>query len=595
MQQMNCGSVKDVRIGSDVILYGWARYIRDHGGKLFIDLADRYGIVQIVFEGETKKRAEEIGKEYVLKIQGKVKRRSKDAIDKDNPTGKIEVIVENFEIINKSKIPPFEITEEKEKYLPSEFLRFKYRYLDLRRRKMLNNVLFRDRITKAFRKFFWSQDFLELETPFLIRDTYDASGSRTFLVPSRIHKGKFYSLPTSPQIYKQLCMIAGLGNYFQIVKVFRDEDPREDRQPEFTQLDLETSFKDEKYIQHLIEASIKYVFKHVLGRDLKTPFPHIEYNVAMEKYGNDKPDMRFKNELVDITDIAARSDYNIIKLIAEKNGKVKAIVFDADYGSKNAKLNEKDMLDLVEKAKGWGLKGLTWLYFKDKGIRSKPESIAKSLESVSAQLIKRLHPKEGSVILIGADLSESVLLAGISKVRRFVGIKIGKFDTDFAFLWVDHFPVFERDELTGALQPAHNPFVAPTEETVKYLDTEPEKVLGKRYDLVLNGLEVGGGSIRINKPELQYKILKKMGLSDEEIQKSLGFLIEALSYGAPIHGGIALGLDRFVAVLAGQDDIKDFILFPKTKKNESPLDNSPDRISDKRLMEDFNIKIEKPL
>lgn len=591
---VNCGDIKDLKEGTSVTLFGWCRYIRDHGGKLFIDLADRYGIAQIVFEGDIKEKAEKLGKEYVIKVEGKIRNRLPDTIDESNPTGKVEVNASSFELINTSKVPPFELTEEKERYLPSEFLRLKYRYLDLRRRKMLNNILFRDSITKAFRKFFWSKGFLELETPFLIRDTYDASGSRTFIVPSRINKGKFYALPQSPQIYKQLCMIAGLDKYFQIVKVFRDEDPREDRQPEFTQLDLEVSFKDEKYIQKLIEDSIKYVFKHVLKKDIRTPFPHIEYSEALAKYGNDKPDLRFDNEIVDITDLALKSSYNVIKSIAEDGGKVKMLVFDAEFGT-SQNIDENFMLELVEKAKSYGLRGLTWLYVRDNRISSNPASIAESIRNIEEEINLRVKLKEGDIILIAADLQESLLLSALSKIRRIVGIKIGKFNEEFSFLWVDHFPVFEKDEITGKLQPMHNPFVSPTDDTLSLLESDPEKVLGRRYDLVLNGVEIGGGAIRINKPEIQRKILKIMGLTDEEIENSLGFMIEALSYGAPIHGGIALGLDRFIATLAGEDDIRDFILFPKTKKFESPLDNSPSEISAKRLADDFDIKIEKPL
>ncbi len=592
MKVVTCGDIKDLE-GEEVTLYGWCRYIRDHGGKLFIDLADRYGIAQLVFEGEIKKKAEMLGREYVIKAEGKVRKRDPETIDKTNPTGEVEVVVSNFELINESKIPPFEIIDEKESFLPDEYLRLKYRYLDLRRRKMLNKVLFRDAITKAFREFFWSQGFLELETPILIRDTYDASGSRTFIVPSRIEKGKFYALHQSPQIYKQLCMIAGLDKYFQVARVFRDEDPREDRQPEFTQIDLEVSFKDEKYIQSLIENAIKYVFKKVLNKELETPFPHIEYADALRKYGNDKPDLRFKNEIIDITDLAEKSNYNIIRNVAQRGGKVKAIAFDAEYGK--SKINQKYFENLIEEAKGLGLKGLTWLYFADNKIRSVPESIAESLSNIEGELISRLELKDGYIVLIAGDLDEDILLDAMAKIRRKVGIDIGKFEKEYAFLWVDHFPLFEKDKITGKLEPAHNPFVAPTEDTIQFLDTQPEKVLGKRYDLVLNGMEVGGGSLRIHKPEIQRKVLKIMGLSDEEIEKSLGFLIEALSYGAPIHGGIALGLDRFVATLAGEDSIKDFILFPKTKKFESPLDNSPSEIDAKRLQEDYNIKIEKPM
>jgi aspartyl-tRNA synthetase len=319
----------------------------------------------------------------------------------------------------------------------------------------------------------------------------------------------------------------------------------------------------------------------------------MDYSEALIDYGNDKPDLRFRYKLVDVTEEAEKSNYNVIKRTIENGGKVKAIAFAAGFGSKDSKITKDYMLSTVEIAKNLGLKGLTWLYVSNKELKSYPESIAESFESVKKELLAKTGAKNGDVIIIGADASENVLLAALSKLRRIIGIKIGKFEKEHAFLWVDRFPLYEKDEVTGKLQPAHNPFVAPTEETIKYLDNAPEKVLGKRYDLVLNGIEVAGGSMRIHDPELQRKVLKNMGLSDKEIENSLGFLIDGLSYGAPIHGGAAIGLDRFVAVLAGDDDIKEFILFPRNRKFESPLDNSPSSINPKRLKDDYNLKVEK--
>ena len=456
---------------------------------------------------------------------------------------------------------------------------------------MVNNIEFRDKLTKTIRKFFWSEGFLDLETPILVKDTYDASGSRTFITPSRMHKGKFYGLPQSPQVYKQLSMIAGLDKYFQVAKVFRDEDPREDRQPEFTQIDLEVSFKDEKYIQGLIEAMFKKVFEEVMEEKIELPFPHMDYLEAMERYGSDKPDTRFDNVLFDLTEELSKSDYNIIKKVISAGGKVKALKFSAEMGRKSQKIDKKKILELVEIAKNLGLKGLTWLYvIKDK-IESDPPSIAASLSGVSKQMMSKLDAKDGDLILIGSDPSENILLAAMSRIGRIVGLVLRQAKKKYAFLWVDKFPLFEKDEVTGELQPMHNPFVAPTEETKDLIDSAPEKVLGKRYDLVLNGMEIGGGSIRIHNPDMQKKVLSKMGLSEEEIERSLGFLIEALSFGAPVHGGIALGFDRVVATLSGEYDIRDFILFPKNRRFESPLDGSPDSVSDKRLQNDYDLSV----
>ncbi|MCL5018023.1 MAG: aspartate--tRNA ligase [Candidatus Parvarchaeota archaeon] len=589
--EADCGKIRDHDEGKKIVLNGWCRHIRDHGGLLFVDLADRYGSTQLVFDGNLKKEAEELGKEYVLSVKGVVRKREKETVDPSNPTGNVEVRVESFNIINKSKVLPFEITEEKEKFLPSDDLRLKYRYLDLRRRKMVNNIEFRDKLTKTIRKFFWDEGFLELETPILVKDTYDASGSRTFITPSRMHKGKFYGLPQSPQVYKQLSMISGLDKYFQVAKVFRDEDPREDRQPEFTQIDLEVSFKDEKYIQGLIEAMFKEVFEEVMKEKIELPFPHMDYLEAMEKYGSDKPDMRFDNVLFDLTEELSKSDYNVIKNVISAGGKVKALKFSADMGEKSQKIDKKKILELVEIAKNLGLKGLTWLYvIKDK-IDSDPPSIAVSLSRVSKQIISKLDAKNGDLILMGSDPSENILLAAMSRIGRIVGLILGQAKKKYAFLWIDKFPLFEKDEVTGELQPMHNPFVAPTEETKGLLDSAPEKVLGKRYDLVLNGMEIGGGSIRIHNPDMQKKVLSKMGLSEEEIERSLGFLIEALSFGAPVHGGIALGFDRVVATLSGEYDIRDFILFPKNRRFESPMDGSPDFVSDKRLQNDYDLSV----
>ncbi|MFP3289474.1 MAG: aspartate--tRNA ligase [Candidatus Micrarchaeota archaeon] len=588
---VNCGELNEEYIGKKVALRGWCRYIRDHGGKLFIDLADMHGITQLVFEGKVKEEAEELGKEYVIYASGIVRRRGEETVDKTNPTGTIEVYVEEFDIINKSKLPPFEIIDEKRSFLPNEDLRLKYRYLDLRRREMVKKIEFRDKIAKIVRKYMWDQGFLELETPTLVKDTYE-TGSRTFLVPSRTKKGTFYSLPQSPQIYKQLCMIAGIDKYFQMARCYRDEDPREDRQPEFTQVDLEVSFKDEKYIEGVIEGLIKTVFD-ALGKKVDIPFKHMKYADAIATYGSDKPDLRFDSKIIDITEIMKSSNYNVVKRVIASGGKVKAMCFDAEFDGKEGLLDENYMLKLVDTAKSLGLRGLTWLYVKESKVMSEPESIAESIGEEACEKIKQaVDAKDGNIIVICSDPSETLLLNAMGKLRKLIGDKIGKYKSEYEFLWIDHFPLFEKDEITGKLKPSHNPFTAPTPETQDLIEKEPEKVLSRQYDLVLNGVEIGGGSIRINDAELQRKVLRAIGMSDEEIDNSFGFLIEALQYGAPIEGGIALGFDRFVALLYGEQDIKEFILFPKNKKYESPIDGSPTQIDPKRLRDDLGIGVE---
>jgi aspartyl-tRNA synthetase len=591
MDILNCGQIDEGYVGKEVGVFGWCRLVRDHGKKLFIDLADRHGTTQLVFEGAAKTRAEGFGREYVISAFGTVKKREEDTVDKTNKTGRVEISVKEAEQISASKTPPFELISEKGKFLADEELRLKYRYLDLRRQESIQNILLRDRITKAIRRSLWEKDFLELETPVLIKDTYE-TGSRTFLVPSRIHKESFYALQQSPQLFKQMCMIGGLGSYFQIARCFRDEDPREERQPEFTQVDIEVSFKDEAYVQSVVEDVLSSVFKEALGRSIQLPLKHMTYHEAFERYGSDKPDLRFGSELIDLTESLRGCDYKILKRVIENGGAVRAAAFTAGYGKPGSMINERYMLEVVELAKGFGLGGLTWLYMEGDQMRSEPQSIADALKPCRHEIVSRLNAADGYLIVIGADLSRNVLLEGLGKTRRVIGNRIGAFNEEFSFVWIDRFPEFERDEVTGALKPAHNPFTAPTNDTIGYLDTAPEMTIGRQYDLVLNGYEIGSGSIRINDPELQTKILRKIGMSNDAIEKNFGFLIEALSYGAPVHGGIALGLDRLVALLAKKENIREFILFPKNKKQELLVDGAPTRISRDRLDKDYGIRHE---
>lgn len=588
--EFNCGTLDESHIGKTVTLHGWCRYLRDHGGKLFIDIADMHGSTQLVFEKEAKRKADRLGKEYVISATGTVEKREPDTIDNTNPTGKVDLYVKSFDVISESAVPPFELIEEKEKFLANEELRLRYRYLDLRRKSMINNVIFRDRVTKAVRKFFWDNDFLELETPYLVRDNYE-TGSRTLIVPSRIDKGKFYALAQSPQIYKQILMVSGFDKYFQIARCFRDEDPREDRQPEHTQIDVEMAFRDERYIQGTLERMFARIFKEVMGRELALPFQHMKYEDAVKTYGSDKPDLRFDNKIVDITKELEGTQYNILKRVVETKGHVKVIAFDAKFDGHKGRLDKNYMLKMIELAKLLGLRGLTWLYVKDNVIHSEPESIADSLKNCEAAMRERLGAKNGDIIIMGADLSERILLEVLGKLRKTIGDRIGVYRTEHSFLWIDEFPLFEINEVTGKAVPAHNPFTSPTESTLKFLDSDPEKVRGRQYDLVLNGNELGSGAIRINDPKLQKKIMTMFGMDEKTIEKNFGFFIEALSYGTPIEGGIGLGLDRITALLSGSGNIRDFILFPKNKRFESSVDMSPAPIDQKRLKKDYGIEL----
>ncbi len=587
--ELNCGAISEEHIGKEVTLQGWCRYIRDHGGKLFIDLSDMHGSTQLVFEKEAKEKADRLGKEFVISVNGTVEKRAPDTIDSANPTGKVELYVNSIDVISQSAVPPFELIEEKEKFLANEDLRLKYRYLDLRRKGMMANVLFRDRITKTVRKFFWENSFLELETPYLVKDNYE-TGSRTLLVPSRISKGSFYALAQSPQIYKQILMVAGVDRYFQIARCFRDEDPREDRQLEHTQIDFEVSFKDERYIQETVERMFTRVFKEVLSKPLKTPFARMKYVDAVRMYGSDKPDLRFDNKIIDITKELANTQYNILRRVADTSGHIKAISFDAQFGTGSARLDKNYMLRMIDLAKLFGLRGLTWLYVKDGAIHSEPESIAESLKNCEDSIRKKLDAKDGDIIVIGADLSEKILLDALGRIRKTMGDKIGVYNSEYSFLWVEEFPLFEINEVSGKAVPAHNPFTCPTESTIGFLDNAPEKVVGRQYDLVLNGTELGSGAIRINDPKLQRKIMKMFGMDDDLIEKNFGFFIEALSYGTPVEGGMGLGLDRICALLGGADNIRDFILFPKNKRFESAVDLSPTKIDAKRLKNDYGLE-----
>ncbi len=480
IETVSCGEIGKDHIGKKVRLYGWCRLIRNHGYKLFVDLVDRYGSTQLLLEGENVSR-NNVGKEFAVEVVGTVEERDKETVDESNPTGEVEVKVEDINVLGRSKLPPFELFTEKKKFVADEELRLKYRFLDLRRREMLANILFRDKATKVIRKYFWDNDFIEAETPMLMKDTYE-TGSRTFIVPSRVKKGSFFALAQSPQIFKQLAMMGGLGSYFQIARCFRDEDPREDRQPEFTQVDVEVSFKDEKYIQSLIEGLIKKLFNEMLGIKIKTPFIHIKYEDAMHRYGSDKPDLRFGMELKDMTEELKGTGYNILDRVVSHGGKAYSFKISAKFDGKNGVFKEQDALKLIDEAKRLGLGGLTWLYVNEGKVHSIPDSIAESLGTHADKLKGALEAGEGDIIVIGADMSEPLLLDVMGKLRKLAGAKLGAFEEYFAFAWIDGFPLFEKDEVTGKLKPSHNPFTSPTKETAMLLDSAPEKVMSRQLD-----------------------------------------------------------------------------------------------------------------
>jgi len=579
-------SKKDV--GSQVTLAGWVDRRRDHGGLIFIDLRDREGIVQVVFNPETSaachKIASEMRSEYVVRVSGEVALRPRGTENPKLPTGDIEVIAHNTTILNPSKTPPFYINEDVE---VEESLRLKYRYLDLRRPRMKNNLLLRHRLVKFMRDFLDARGFIEIETPILIKSTPE--GARDYLVPSRLHPGKFYALPQSPQQLKQLLMVAGMEKYFQIARCFRDEDTRADRQPEFTQLDLEMSFVEEEDILKLMEELFTSMVEAVKPemRMIK-PFPRLTYAEAMERYGIDKPDLRFGLELRDLTDIAAQSDFSVFRSAIAQGGKVKGICAPSCGNYSRRQLDELNKL-----VQSLGAEGVVTMSLGTAGGSLSDLSIG-MVKSVAArfltldqikQMAHRLEADMGDLLLIVAGKPKLVDMT-LSQLRLEMGRRLKSADPNLlAFVFVVDFPLFERNEETGRWEPMHHPFTAPRDEDVSLLDSAPEKVRGKHYDFVCNGFEIAGGSIRIHTSQLQRKVFKLLGYSDEEIDERFGHLLEAFDYGAPPHGGIAPGIDRIVMLLAGEETIREVIAFPKNQSAADLTFNAPSPVSEEQLAE----------
>lgn len=577
-----CGQVSNETIGQTVTLKGWVQKRRDLGGVIFIDLRDREGFVQVVFNPAVSKEAWAIAdkcrSEYVIEVTGEVIARAPEAVNPKIVTGGVEVMISDITILNKAKTPPFPIEDDQQ---TSDEVRMRYRYLDLRRPKMTQNIILRNQVTRAIRTYLDSNDFLDIETPYLGKSTPE--GARDYLVPSRVHPGHFYALPQSPQIFKQLLMNAGFDRYYQIVRCFRDEDLRGDRQPEFTQVDMETSFLSAEEIQTLTEGMIAKVMKDVKGMEVTLPFPRMTYDEAMNRYGSDKPDTRFDMELVDISEVVKDIDFKVFQMALQNGGVVKAL------NAKGAadKYSRKDMDNLGQFASQYGAKGLAWLKVEADGLKG---PIAKFLGDATEKIVAATNAEVGDLLMFGAD-SFDVVCASLGAVRLKLGKELGLIDeSKFNFLWVVDWPQFEYDKEEGRYVSAHHPFTLPRESDIPLLATDPSKVHAQAYDIVLNGYELGGGSLRIYQKEVQEQMFEALGFSRREMQEQFGFLLDALDYGFPPHGGIALGLDRFVMLLAGEDNIREVIAFPKNGRAVDPMSQAPSTVSPLQLFE-LNIDV----
>ena len=575
-----CGELDKSSVGSQVRLNGWVNTSRLHGKIVFVDLRDRYGKTQLVFDEtdflEVFEKIKKLSTEDVISISGTVKNRDEGAINPNMKTGKIEISVSDFSILNKASTLPFVLTDRNSSEEP---LRLKYRYLELRFDELLNNIFIRHNTYQAVRKYLSDNDFLEVETPILMKSTPE--GARDFLVPSRVHKGKFYALPQSPQIYKQILMISGYDRYFQIVKCFRDEDLRADRQPEFTQIDIEMSFVDEEDIFTYMENLTRYIFQTVKNIKLSDPFPRMTYAEAMERYGSDKPDIRYEMELIDIkpftdeSDFKAFSDAESVKALLVKTG---------------AKYSRKVIDDLTDKAKKYGAKGLAWMKFQDGNFNG---GISKFFsESLQKNISDKLKVENDDILLLVGD-DKNIVTKSLGKLRTIIASKENLAnENEFKPLWVTEFPMFDFDDENNRYVAMHHPFTAPRESDIDKLDSDPKRALSRGYDLTMNGHEIAGGSIRIHSPEVQEKVFSLLGLTQEEAVDKFGFLVEALRYGAPPHGGIAFGFDRLVMLLAGTENIRDVIAFPKTTSATSLMDDSPSDV-DNHQLRDLGLEIKK--
>lgn len=574
-----CGLVTEEFLNEKVTLKGWVHNRRDLGGLIFVDLRDREGIVQIVFNPDFSEEAlqvaETVRSEYVVEVEGVVTKRDAETINPKIKTGQVEVQVSNIEIINKSETPPFSINEENVNV--DENIRLKYRYLDLRRQELAQTFKMRHQTTRSIRQYLDNNGFFDIETPVLTKSTPE--GARDYLVPSRVHEGEFYALPQSPQLFKQLLMISGFDKYYQIVKCFRDEDLRADRQPEFTQVDIEMSFVDQEDIIAMGEDMLRKVVKDVKGIDVSGPFPRMTYAEAMDRFGSDKPDTRFGMELINVSQLGKEMNFKVFKDTVDNNGEIKAII------AKDAanKYTRKDMDALTEFVNIYGAKGLAWVKVVDDGLSG---PIARFFEDVNVETLKQLtEAKPGDLVMFVAD-KPNVVAQSLGALRIKLAKELGLIDeSKLNFLWVTDWPLLEYDEDAKRYVAAHHPFTLPKREDIEKLDTEPENVQANAYDIVLNGYELGGGSIRIHDGELQQKMFEVLGFTNEQAQEQFGFLLDAFKYGAPPHGGIALGLDRLVMLLTNRTNLRDTIAFPKTASATCLLTDAPGEVSDKQLQE----------
>ena len=579
----DCGKLRKSDIGQTAALKGWIQSRRDHGGLIFIDLRDREGITQVVFNPtlspNTHKQAKELRSEDVVAVRGRVEARPGGTVNAQLSTGEIELIADELEILNASKTPPFPIEDN---VLVSENLRLKYRYLDLRRPRMQANLKRRHHLLRVVRNFLDEHGFIEVETPHLTRSTPE--GARDYLVPSRVNPGQFYALPQSPQLFKQILMVAGFERYYQIARCFRDEDLRADRQPEFTQIDLELSFMDQEEIRSLMEGLMTEVFWTIKGIRLQTPFPRLSYSESMDRYGTDKPDLRFGLEVHDVSSMVAGSSFQVFQETLNRKGVVKSMVLEGQ-----ATLSRKELDELTENAKSLGAKGLAWVKISPEGFES---PVVKFLgEPLLRNLSNALSAKSGDLLLFVADQLNTAreVMGGlrIQMAERFKRIPIDQ----FRFVWITDFPLLEYDETEQRYVAMHHPFTSPLDEDLPLLETDPRRVRAKAYDLVLNGSEIGGGSIRIHRRDVQSRLFKLLGIDPASAQEKFGFLLEALEYGAPPHGGMAFGLDRLTMILSGAESIRDVIAFPKTQKAICLLSDAPSHVTEQQLKE-LHIKLD---
>jgi aspartyl-tRNA synthetase len=570
--RFTCGGLRGGDAGASVELCGWVNRRRDHGGLIFVDVRDRDGITQVVFDPQHASfaEAERLRNEDVLRVTGVVRKRPAGTENPALPTGEIEVGVESLEVLNRSEVPPFQINVDAD---VDENVRLEYRYLDLRRPRMQRNLRMRHRVVKAMRDFFDAREFVEIETPMLMKSTPE--GARDYLVPSRIHPGTFYALPQSPQLLKQILMIAGFGRYMQIARCMRDEDLRADRQPEFTQVDVEMSFVTQDEVLETMESCIRHVWKTCLDVELP-PFPRLSHEESMNRFGVDKPDLRFGLELAHVNAAFAGTDFVVFKSVIDGGGAIVALRYPG-----GAALSRRDFDALTEDAKQFGAKGMVWIALGADGAKSSAQKFIG--DDHVARLREATHAETGDAILLFADARETAL-AVAGKMRNHVGERCGLRDPkQFAFCWVLDFPYLEIDEATGAVAPAHHPFTSPGEDQWQFIDTEPRRMRAQHYDMVLNGYELGSGSIRIHKPELQRKIFQMLGMSEEQIQDRFGFFIRALEFGAPPHGGMALGVDRIVMLVCGEEDLREVIAFPKNQRARDLMMDAPTPVPEKLL------------